>query len=136
MSNLAEAQIYAKKRGGKVHIQTGPTTFLFSCNRNHLWERPLEVIKKKYDWCPHTPEIYYSLYIWGNFGCDHQPNFNMFNIPDLHIRFLSLIGGPRIKCLIKNFIYTLLQLRENVCCTVTSQSNARFKIETENKDIY
>src|SRR6185369_15679749 len=52
MSNLAEAQIYAKKRGGKALIQTGPTTFLFSCNRNHLWERP---ITKRYDWCPLCP---------------------------------------------------------------------------------
>src|SRR6185369_11406081 len=52
MSNLAEAQIYAKKRGGKALIQTGPTTFLFSCNRNHLWERP---IMKRYDWCPLCP---------------------------------------------------------------------------------
>jgi hypothetical protein len=59
MSNLDEAQIYAEKRGGKCHIQTGPTTFLFSCHKNHLWERPLEVITKRYDWCPlcpHTPE--------------------------------------------------------------------------------
>ena len=52
MSNLAEAQIYAKKRGGKALIQTSPTTFLFSCNRNHLWERP---IMKRYDWCPLCP---------------------------------------------------------------------------------
>jgi hypothetical protein len=55
MSNLDEAQIYAEKRGGKVHIQTGPTTFLFSCHRKHLWERPLEVIIKRYDWCPLCP---------------------------------------------------------------------------------
>ena len=57
MSNLAEAQIYAEKRGGKVHIQTGPTTFLFSCHKNHLWERPLEVITKRYDWCPLCPHM-------------------------------------------------------------------------------
>src|SRR6185369_426039 len=55
MSNLAEAQIYAEKRGGKVHIQTGPTTFLFSCHKNHLWERPLEEVTKRYDWCPLCP---------------------------------------------------------------------------------
>ena len=55
MSNLAEAQIYAKKRGGKCHLQTGSTTFLFLCHRKHLWERPLEVITKRYDWCPLCP---------------------------------------------------------------------------------
>ncbi len=32
MSNLAEAQIYAKKRSGKALIQTGPTTFLVITN--------------------------------------------------------------------------------------------------------
>ena len=55
MMKLTEAQIYAEKRGGKVHIQTGPTTFLFSCNRNHLWERPIEIIMKRYEWCPLCP---------------------------------------------------------------------------------
>jgi len=55
MSNLAEAQIYAEKRGGKCHLQTGSTTFLFLCHRKHLWERPLEVITKRYDWCPLCP---------------------------------------------------------------------------------
>ena len=55
MTKLTEAQIYAEKCGGKCCIQTGPTTFLFSCHRNHLWERPLEVITKRYDWCPLCP---------------------------------------------------------------------------------
>ena len=31
-----------------------------------------------------------------NFGFHDLLNFNMFNIPGLHIKFLSLIGGPRI----------------------------------------
>src|SRR5437764_3415803 len=55
MSNLEEDQIYAKKHGGKCCIQTGTISFLFSCHRNHLWERPLKVITKRYDWCPLCP---------------------------------------------------------------------------------
>src|SRR4051794_5666863 len=55
MPNLVEAQTYAEKCGGKCLVQIGPTTFLFSCHRNHLWERLIEIITKRYDWCPLCP---------------------------------------------------------------------------------